>query len=1600
MNPSQQTFPPAVVHNPSMNDVNFHQQQLANQQRMMMQQKMAMQPPPPRPPTAMSTGAMSRPGTSMSHRPDAISPQQIQALHQQITHQMSQKLAQGGTPVQGMTPQLQAQFQMQVQREVQRVLHNNQQQRLAQMNTGRPQSRMGTPQIAAKSLASHQSPPPTPQGVTSPPQQGSPPPTTPTQTPGSPSFLRVGKRKLGENGDRDTPEHQQMAAMQQQQQQQQQQLHHHQQQMQQMAAMQRRQTSSPRPDSAMNMNMMGMNANMGNMNQMGMNMGMGLGGVNPMMVDSFGQMGNMGGMPMNNMGGMGMSPTMMQQQQQQQQPQQRQRQNSMPPPPSLSASSSTASMGSMGNIQGLIGGIPSTPQPTSSHPNPGAPLMAGNVGPGGMSLSQLAGGMPQMNNMGTGGPGSMNPMAMNQLNAMQMSMNTMNNMNAINNMGGIGNMNNINNLGNMGNMNAMNMNNISQLPNQMNMGINHMGGNSSPMGIKSGMLPGTPTPAAMGGNVRSAPMQMTPSMSTGSIGGIDPTVLSSPIVSNALNVMNPMIPPLTPGAVQSPRGVSATPSGSSMPPSALPMLPTNSIPNVPPSIASPTVSHDSKIPIAATSGGAPLGPVIPALPPLPANVNLNPSVTKVTPVPLVDSLTLIPALTSNEIENIQEWMTKDKEYEERSYKKMKEGMNEEVREAFLRSGMWWDKGTSGIPRGLKPPASGAAGVVMKRHPGPGGFVADKEWFWSNMTKYRRLPVFSNVRGGGYAPVDKELFDVRYPPRSRGAHQSRSRNKIKREGLKVPRRLNAEEADRPEQLIPIRLEFDVEHHRMRDTFIWNMNDPVVTPEHFAQSLVEDYNLPLSYHGVIAKSIHDQIADFRSHSFQFDGLASDTDLVRVKPPTKPDEAELVARGKLDERSLEWWKAWRRRVRVMRVGVSNKKRGKMAKRVKKEEGVVKRENADGDEADVEDEEEDEDDDLAVAAAIRLPGDQKENALLSLHEIPLNEATMHEEMRIVIKLDIIVGSMKLDDQFEWDIEGTEVTPEEFAEVYTRDLGLGGEFKTSIAHSIREQVQTYQKSLFLVGHINDGSFIQDDELRQSFLPSLVSGARAPGEVSQFTPTLNYLSDGEIDRTEKERDKDLNKRRKRNTRGRRGVALPDREPIRTYRTPAVGFPELDPATMALAVASAAPTSSRRAAAAAASLTIANMVASENSNSSYSPPLANAPLPSVSAQPVQPPPNIMPVKEKKVKGLFKGPSFPSSVLRPRAQVAAPTLSTAADVNSLPAPLENDPPIVQPIPQLEYRNRLLNARRAKELEREAKAQEFVDGQHPNFIDGVWHCSNCGCPESIAIGRRKGPLGDKSQCGTCGKYWHRHRRPRPAEWNPDAEWHSGLAKREAEARVPVSKKKGAGGGMEMLGDDEPMSPVSSASSEGEGLPLAVRSRVNGNASRKEKETLRAEREREQKERDEKERKDRDKEKEKEKKEKEKDGGREKDKESVAPVSSSSGSASAPVNGPQKPPEWLTNAMHAMQKKYTNDKFDVILRKTTTTPEWRIKCLDCPGKLYTPGPGETLSNYEVHLKNRLHRQRVNERLGGGVISAGSGAGGGGKGGGGSVDGSQTAAS
>ncbi|KAF8653620.1 hypothetical protein AX16_003772 [Volvariella volvacea WC 439] len=75
---------------------------------------------------------------------------------------------------------------------------------------------------------------------------------------------------------------------------------------------------------------------------------------------------------------------------------------------------------------------------------------------------------------------------------------------------------------------------------------------------------------------------------------------------------------------------------------------------------------------------------------------------------------------------------------------------------------------------------------------------------------------------------------------------------------------------------------------------------------------------------------------------------------------------------------------------------------------------------------------------------------------------------------------------------------------------------------------------------------------------------------------------------------------------------------------------------------------------------------------------------------------------------------------------------------------------------------------------------------------------------------------------------------------------------------------------------------------------------------------------------------------------------------------------------PVWLREAVQSTKAKYPHDVFELVLRKANaqSAPEWRIECQDCPGKLYTLGPEESLLNFGVHLKNRAHRQNVFSRV------------------------------
>ncbi|RKP30636.1 SNF5-domain-containing protein [Metschnikowia bicuspidata] len=158
---------------------------------------------------------------------------------------------------------------------------------------------------------------------------------------------------------------------------------------------------------------------------------------------------------------------------------------------------------------------------------------------------------------------------------------------------------------------------------------------------------------------------------------------------------------------------------------------------------------------------------------------------------------------------------------------------------------------------------------------------------------------------------------------------------------------------------------------------------------------------------------------------------------------------------------------------------------------------------------------------------------------EKPLNAIG---EIRIPIKIDLLINNTQYTDKFEWDIlSDKDDDPEEFASILCDELSLPGEFATAIAFSIREKSQMYIKALSLVGYSFDGSHIREDEVRSNMASPLriqnpdsghnddfITMLRTPSLVGDYSPSITRISQLEIEKIDKELDRDSRRRRRHN----------------------------------------------------------------------------------------------------------------------------------------------------------------------------------------------------------------------------------------------------------------------------------------------------------------------------------------------------------------------------------------------------------------------------------------------------------------------------------------
>ncbi|KAJ5239212.1 hypothetical protein N7468_003831 [Penicillium chermesinum] len=457
-------------------------------------------------------------------------------------------------------------------------------------------------------------------------------------------------------------------------------------------------------------------------------------------------------------------------------------------------------------------------------------------------------------------------------------------------------------------------------------------------------------------------------------------------------------------------------------------------------------------------------------------------------------------------------------------------------------------------------------------------------------------------------------------------------------------------------------------------------------------------------------------------------------------------------------------------------------------------------------------------------------------MHEEPLDphlpySAYRNDEMRILIKLNITIGQHTLVDQFEWDINDPQNSPEDFAMRMTDDLSLSGEFTTAIAHSIREQSQLFTKSLYIVAHPFDGRPIEDPDLSTSFLPTPVPSAFRPYQAAkEHSPTLWELNEADLERTEISISREQ-RRQKRSINRRGGPALPDlKDRPRTIRT--------------LIVSSVIPNS-------ATSMEESNVI--KRSGSSRRRGAAGHRGDDES--------DDFDSEDSDDESPAIGPYLSQGTARTRGMRGAAREATAAMRAGL-GQSETPEPVLEP--------RASSRRQPPAQYREESVEEA---------------------EKLIV-RLRVPRGK-------------------------------LAMLRQGGRIDTPQPNSSSAAMRPPYDNQP-------------IPGAPRTQQIGAVD--------------------------------------------------APNPPQTG-----VPGPP-PPSWLVQGIERLKELNPNDSFEGIMRYSAVDMETfaaitnpqnlppghkikyqylpRIRCLDCPGKLYTPGPGMTVDNFEVHLRNRQHKERVDERV------------------------------
>ena len=261
-------------------------------------------------------------------------------------------------------------------------------------------------------------------------------------------------------------------------------------------------------------------------------------------------------------------------------------------------------------------------------------------------------------------------------------------------------------------------------------------------------------------------------------------------------------------------------------------------------------------------------------------------------------------------------------------------------------------------------------------------------------------------------------------------------------------------------------------------MWNLHESFVTPEQFAQALVNELDLPhpAAFTVDIASQIRTQLEEYSGVALH--PLFQGSSLNRNEPPTPAPARE-------------------------KLGESDKPNSQMS--ASTTTGIEL--------------------DCTPSHGSAGSGAVSVQATAIYAPTTIDPTSPDDAYRCIVALNVNLLSNLYTDKFEWSLLHPPGAAENFARLNCAELGLGGEWVATMAHAIYEAVLRLKKEACENGWLVQGSNGEIDNLAQD---GQDAGWRCDNEhlAEDWEPKLEVLSKEEIEKREGDRERQIRRQRR------------------------------------------------------------------------------------------------------------------------------------------------------------------------------------------------------------------------------------------------------------------------------------------------------------------------------------------------------------------------------------------------------------------------------------------------------------------------------------------